>query len=278
MAKENYTLQTADDFPLQVTVYGDELPPVAPLVIFTHGFKGFKDWGFVPPLAEYLSGRGFFVVTFNFSHNGIGSSPAVFERLDLFERNTFSRETSELTQIVNAVREGRLGIARQAPLGVIGHSRGGAITLLTAATLPEVKAVVTWSSVSHLYRYSEKQVELWRSQGFLEVVNQRTQQVMRLGLGLLEDIAQHRDNTLSVEQAVARLDKPLLIIHGEQDEGVPVSEARELHSWSDQSSSELLIVPQTGHTFGAVHPWTGSTPEFTQVLERTGDFFANSLL
>ena len=275
--KRDYTLQTTDNFPLQITTYGNEHLGVAPTIIFNHGFKGFKDWGFVPPLGEYLAAQGFFVITFNFSHNGIGSTPTEFERLDLFERNTFSREVSELTQVVRTRQQGFFGDPAQAPLVIIGHSRGGAISLLTSATLSEVGACLTWSAVSHLYRYSEKQVKLWREQGYLEAVNQRTKQIMRLGVGLLDDIEQNRDASLSIETAVRGLQKPLLLIHGQDDDGVPVREAEELYSWSDPEQSELLIIPNTGHTFGAAHPWAGSTPEFEQVLNRTASFFRTHL-
>jgi dipeptidyl aminopeptidase/acylaminoacyl peptidase len=275
--KRDYILQTTDNHPLQITTYGNEQLGAAPTIIFAHGFKGFKNWGFVPPLGEYLATQGFFVITFNFSHNGIGTVPTEFGRLDLFERNTFSREVSELTQVVYAWQRGFFGDPAQSSLGIVGHSRGGAISLLTSSTLPEVGACVTWSAVSHLHRYSEKQVKLWREQGYLEAVNQRTKQVMRLGVGLLDDIEQNRDDSLSVEKAGRDLQKPLLLIHGQDDDGVPVREAEELYSWSDRERSELLIIPDTGHTFGSVHPWVGLTPQFEQVLNRTASFFKTHL-
>lgn len=271
-------MDTTDGFPLQITTYGEEHLGSGPTLIFTHGFKGFKDWGFVPPLGEYLAKQGFFVITFNFSHNGIGDNPTEFDRLDLFEENTFSREVSELDQIIKAYREGFFGDNGSAPLGVIGHSRGGAISLLTSTATSEVNAVVTWSAVSHLWRYSDKQVELWREQGYLDILNQRTKQVMHLGLGLLEDILQGRDHSLSVENAVRNLDTPLLIVHGHNDEGVPVVEAHELYSWSNHKRTELLVVPGTGHTFGIVHPYAGMTAEFEEVLNTTADFFRKHLV
>jgi hypothetical protein len=53
-------------------------------IIFVHGFKGFKDWGFGPYLAKYLSTKGFFVITFNFSHNGVSIPMDEFTELDKF--------------------------------------------------------------------------------------------------------------------------------------------------------------------------------------------------
>ena len=41
-----------------------------PLVIFCHGYKGFKDWGAWNLVAETFAKSECFFVKFNFSHNG----------------------------------------------------------------------------------------------------------------------------------------------------------------------------------------------------------------
>ncbi|RZV60365.1 MAG: alpha/beta hydrolase, partial [Flavobacteriaceae bacterium] len=41
-----------------------------PLVIFCHGYKGFKDWGAWDLVANAFMEAGCFFVKFNFSHNG----------------------------------------------------------------------------------------------------------------------------------------------------------------------------------------------------------------
>jgi len=41
-----------------------------PVVIFCHGYKGFKDWGAWHIMLKTISEQGYFVVAFNFSHNG----------------------------------------------------------------------------------------------------------------------------------------------------------------------------------------------------------------
>ena len=56
-----------------------------PLVIFCHGYKGFKDWG--PwSLVKTLAKENIFVVKFNFSHNGTSiSQPIEFSDLEAFQ-------------------------------------------------------------------------------------------------------------------------------------------------------------------------------------------------
>jgi len=267
--KNDFTITASDGARIAVTTFG---APAPRCIIYVHGFKGFKDWGFVPYIGEYLSGEGYFVVTFNFSHNGIGDNPVEFTELDAFAANTFSREVRELGEIISACRDGRFGETGNASIGLLGHSRGGAIALLTASTNENVRAVATWSSVSHLDRYSDAVKARWRKQGYIEVENKRTGQIMRLNSTLLDDVETNADK-LNIEKAVATLGKPLLIIHGEDDEGVPVDEANEIYGWSDQTRTRCICIPYTGHTFGAKHPFDGSNVRFGFVLEDTAKFF-----
>jgi len=50
-----------------------------PVIIFLHGFKGFKDWGAFPDACAELSAAGFAVVAMNSSLNGVGESMTEFD-------------------------------------------------------------------------------------------------------------------------------------------------------------------------------------------------------
>jgi len=50
-----------------------------PLVIYAHGFNGFKDWASFDLVAEQFAEAGFCFIKFNFSHNGTSAqSPEDF--------------------------------------------------------------------------------------------------------------------------------------------------------------------------------------------------------
>jgi esterase/lipase len=262
---------------LRITAFGIEHIENAPCLIFVHGFKGFKDWGFVPYIGEYFSEKGFFVLTFNFSHNGVGESLTEFDELDKFAENTFSLELSELNELISAYNFGFFGNSSNKGIGLIGHSRGGAISLLLGSVNDEVKAVSTWSAVSDLARYTERQKKEWKKRGFIEVLNTRTKQRMKLNISLLEDIENNLGGTLNIEGAVKSFNKPLLIVQGEEDLAVPVKEAKTLYNWSDQENTELIILPSTGHTFDIKHPFEGSNKKFDSVLDNTYSFFKTNL-
>jgi dienelactone hydrolase len=270
-----YILRTGDT--LSVTTYDNDNLSNRPCLIFVHGFKGFKDWGFVPYTAEYLAKSGFFVITFNFSHNGIGPNGLEFTELEKFADNTFSREKEELNEIIDAYKNNFFGETNNDFIGLIGHSRGGGISILVAESNKNINAAVTWSAISNFDRFSDRQKKSWRNDGYFEVLNSRTKQVMRLNVSLLDDLDNNLEIGLNLEKSLKNLNKPLLIIHGEQDLAVPPSEAEKLYSWANTNCTRLLIIPNTGHTFDIKHPFEGSNDKFDEVLQETEIFFTEHL-
>ncbi len=230
-------------------IRGDIESPGRPraLVVIVHGFKGFKDWGFFPWLGERLCNEGFAAVRFNMSHSGIGESPDSFDRLDLFADDTYSAQLSDLVSVVRHAQSqlGRL------PLFLLGHSRGGGVALLAARELELLHGVVTWSAISHVDRWDEPTKRQWRSDGFMDVVNARTKQVMRMSPRILDDYESNPDR-FDVLGSATRLRVPLLVVHGDADESVPVEEARQIASRAKDSS--LLIVGDATHTYNSIHP------------------------
>ena len=274
---KDYIFSASNGEKLRITTYLNKSLFFGKTLVFVHGFKGFKDWGFGPYLGEYFANKGFFVITFNFSHNGVGESKSEFTELEKFAKNTFSREVRELNEIISAFRNGFFEIKGNTPLGLIGHSRGGAIVLLTASKRNDVDAIVTWAAISKLDRYSKRQNQEWRKKGFFEILNTRTNQMMRLDIGLLDDIENNLNSSLSIENALKNLNRPLLIAHGEQDLAVPIAEAEQLYGWADKSKTEFYKLFSTGHTFDIVHPFNGTSEKFEKLLDKTTNFFVNHL-
>ncbi len=274
---KDFILPTYENNLLRISTYGNENVHTSPCIILVHGFKGFKDWGFGPYIGKYYSDKKYFVIAFNFSHNGVGESLTEFVELDKFAQNTFSREISELQQVIDAYLNNYFGEVKNKKIGLLGHSRGGAIALLTARTKKEVSAIATWSSISKLDRYSKRQKEEWKKRGFLEVLNTRTKQKMRLNVSLLEDIEKNQKKLLNIEKAVKELNRPLFIAHGEQDLAVKSKEAEQLYNWSDKKMTELFTIPACGHTFDIKHPFEGTNPKFDRLINKTEKFFNTNL-
>lgn len=246
-----------------------------PAVMVVHGFKGFKDWGMFPPFAERLARGGFNAVSFNLSGSGVDDR-GEFAYPERFGHNTFSAELADTTMVLEALVAGGLGIPAPSSIGIVGHSRGGGIAILVARRHRRIGALVTWAAIASVERWSEEQRRLWRRQRRLDVVNARTGQVLPLYLDALDDLEAHAANTLDILGAAAADGPPWLIIHGAADETVPVAEAGRLHAEA-RGRAELLVVEGGGHTFGAVHPYAGPTPELERVFDATIRFLGARL-
>jgi dienelactone hydrolase len=256
-------------------------PGRRPAVVICHGFKGFMEWAFFPPLASLLADRGFVAVRFNLSGAGMQPGDERVADTAAFRANTHSAEVADLLRVLAAAAGGEIGAERidGERLGLCGHSRGGAAAIL-AASQPRwrecIRALVTWAAISRVDRFAADEKRRWREAGELPVVNSRTGQQLALGDALLDDIERHGSTSLDILAAAGRRSAPWLIVHGEADETVPVSEAAALDAHA-ADPHELLLVPGANHTFGARHPFAGPTPALIQALNATQTWFRRYL-
>ena len=239
-----------------------------PAVLVLHGFKGFKDWGMFPVLAEHIARAGMTAVSFNLSGSGVDDG-GDFAFPDRFGHATFSGDLHDLDTVVVALSEGGLGVPTPTSVGIVGHSRGGGVAVLHTAYDARVRALVTWSAVSTVARWSPEEIEQWRSEGTLRIVNSRTGQVLQLHTDALDDIEKNGAGSLNIAAASAQITVPWLVVHGAEDETVPGPEADALVKANRRGDSQLLRIEGAGHTFGAVHPFQGSTPELERAIDAT---------
>jgi len=250
-----------------------DLPPgdePAPVVVLCHGFKGFCEWAFFPPLAELLVARGLAVVRFNFGTSGVALGDDRVGNPQAFFEQTISGERDDLLAVIAALPV--LGGARfdLARLALLGHSRGGGAAILAAAR-PELRdrlrALVTWASVSRFDRLPAHEIEAWRRTGTWTVVNARTGQALPVGLDLLRDVEANLA-ALDLRRAASERRAPWLLVHGERDETVPVDEADVLAA-AAAPPCELLRIADADHTFGARHPFAAPTPALIAAMNAT---------
>jgi dienelactone hydrolase len=246
-----------------------------PAVLMLHGFKGFKDWGMFPRIAERMAQGGFTVVSPNLSGSGVDDA-GEFTLPERFGHNTFSAELKDVGLTIDALMQGRLGVTPPSSLGLVGHSRGGGIAVLQAARDARVKVLVTWAAISHVVRWPLEQRKSWREAGSIEIKNARTGQALPLYTDVLDDIERNASE-LDIETAARGIAIPWLIVHGTQDESVAFREADRLKSANSGPDVRLLRVEGGRHTFGAVHPWQSSTPQLDQVFDATVSWLSSYL-
>ena len=70
VTERNIIIEGSHDKPILLDFAYEPTNTLKPVIIFVHGFKGFKDWGHFNLLMDYFVQQGFVFVKFNFSHNG----------------------------------------------------------------------------------------------------------------------------------------------------------------------------------------------------------------
>ncbi|HLS70117.1 MAG TPA: prolyl oligopeptidase family serine peptidase [Chitinophagaceae bacterium] len=242
-------------------VYDLFLPEKArqtPIVVFCHGYKGFKDWGAWNLMAEKIANAGIGILKFNFSHNGgTAENPIDFPDEKAFGENTYSQEIEDLENVLLFLPQ----LKNKYPnldlenLYLLGHSRGGAIVSYVGTKDIKVKKIITLASVSHFdrpFRISEEELIKWKKDGVRYVENKRTKQQLPHYYSFYEDYEKNKDE-FDLEKAFQNRNVPHLILHGDKDEAVSLEEAKNLQRWNKNAT--LNILKNAGHTFGAMHPY-----------------------
>lgn len=239
-------------------LYLPEEKEISKIIIFAHGYKGFKDWGAWSLMGEEIAKNGIAFLKFNFSLNGgMLENPIDFPDEDAFGRNTYSQEMEDLNIVLDAIPElsKTYPVLENVEKIPMGHSRGGAIVSYVSSTRPDIYHMITLASVSRFdrpFRMSEEALKEWKDKGVMYVQNARTKQELPHYYSFFEDFLAHQEEW-NLEKAFKDSVLNHLIIHGDKDEAVSLEEAKELHAWN--AMSDLKIIENTGHTFGAKHPW-----------------------
>lgn len=247
-----------------------------PAVLLVHGFKGFKDYSFIPVFADRLARAGFTAVSVSVSGAGVDDA-GEFTRLDRFAVNTYSRELDDLHSVVDSLRQGDLGVPAPSSLGVVGHSRGGGMALLLAGEEPAIGAVATWAGIGRMRRHSDAEIAVWKRLGRIEIPHQRLRIPLPLDYEVAEDYLRHADTRFDLGRAVAGLGRPWLQVHGTADQTVGIGEADELAARAEPGLVRRLIIEGADHTFGSRHPWAGISDHAEQVFGATTAFLSRHL-
>jgi pimeloyl-ACP methyl ester carboxylesterase len=255
--KQYFTIPGSKGRGMPADLTFDDAIKNAPMVIFAHGFKGFKDWGSHNLVANFFAANGFRFLKFNFSHNGTTpDKPTDFADLISFADNTFSIELDDLKAVIDFVGGGS-AMPPESCVYLIGHSMGGGISVIKAAEDAPIKKLVTMASISAFRKLWDPEIEpQWRLLGITYILNQRTGQKLPLKKSLLEDLDKNIARLDIIAQA-ERVIQPWLIVHGDADATVPLSSAKELKA--AQPKAELLVIPGADHTFGSSHPYVSDT-------------------
>ena len=274
----NHRIDGKDGRPILIDSFFKKNGSKKALVIFAHGFKGFKDWGCWNQLAEKFSEAGFVFVKFNFSFNGTThEKPADFADLEAFGKNDYIKELNDLECVIDWIEKENEQIEESEKnlenIYLIGHSRGGGMAILKAYEDKRIKKLATWSAINKLgVMWTPDTYKTWERDGVIYVMNSRTNQNMPLYFSLHQTLLDNPER-LDIPRAVKKLNIPFLIVHGKEDEAVPFFCGEEMKQWND--AAHFFAVENGTHTFGSKHPWNEKNlpAHLDAVAEKTIEFF-----
>lgn len=193
--------------------------------LFAHCFTCSKDLKAAVNLSRALTEAGFGVLRFDFT--GLGESGGEFAE------TTLSNDVRDLTAAARALIQRDLG-----PCGLLGHSLGGAASLLAAHRLKTVRSVVvvgTPASPAHVRRLlSDREPTIRREGEAIVEIAGRPFPIRASFLDELEDYDQ--------QARVAELDRPLLVLHAVDDEVVDIEQGERIFAAAHQPKGFMPLL------------------------------------
>ena len=272
---KNFSLEGKHQKPIVTDVFYNETHQPKKVVIFCHGYKGFKDWGAWNLIAEAFANAGFFFIKFNFSHNGgTLEQPIDFPDLEAFGKNNYTKELDDLASVIDWIfnaKEYKNEVDLQ-QVYLIGHSRAGGIVLLKSNEDSRIKKVITLASVCDFGKRTATIGDLnqWKKEGVKYVVNGRTKQNMPHFYQFYENFIQNKER-LDIKKATEQLAIPHLLIHGDSDTSVLIDEAENLQLWNP--NADYKIIKNADHVFNVKHPW--KQKDMSKQMEEVVDLCIN---
>lgn len=196
------------------------------LVILGHGVTGNKDRPLLIAVAEGLAAKGWPCLRFSFSGNGNSEGE--------FGASTITKEIDDLGSVLATVPQ-------EKRIAYIGHSMGAAVGVLTAARRMDIQALVSLAGMTHTAEFVERE--------FGDVVPgggcMWDEEDCPLSVAYVEDLK----GIGSTLESAAKITQPWLLIHGTEDDVVPLKDSRDVFD-AAKCRKELIEIPGAGHVFG----------------------------
>lgn len=258
-------------------------PGPLPVILFLHGFKGFKDWGTFPDAFFEMARQDFAVLAMNFSHGGVPPNSDTFGEADLFQTQTISQEINDIRSVVDALKSGEIsksaGLIELFPLGIVGHSRGGHTAILAACEIDEIHCLVAWAPVANVFdSWSADMKSTWTAGQNVIITNGRTGEKLPIGPQMFREVAED-PAAFNAKERIRSLYIPCLFIHAKDDETVLHRNSQHLLEACASFDKEKILLEKGGHTFGSSHPYDKDDlpDEFASVVDHTIRWFQTYL-
>ncbi|MBK1723473.1 alpha/beta hydrolase [Thiocystis violacea] len=193
-------------------------------LVVLHGWGGNAE--LMLPLAVPLQAAGFNLLLFDARNHG---------RSDADGFSSLPRFAEDLGMAIVWLKRHHPG--RAARVAVLGHSVGAGAALFEAARNPDIMAVISlaaFADPAQVTAEALRQLHLPRP-------------IARVASRYVEWVIGHRFQTIAPLNSVRRIACPILLVHGQEDQTVPVADARRILANCRTPDARLLEIEGAGH-------------------------------
>lgn len=239
------------------------------LIIITNGHDGFYNYGMFPYIQNKLCDNGITSFSYNFSHGGVIGDSDYFEDLEGYEKNSMKLETLDLVETTKEL----IKTYQNSKIIFLTHSLGGVPTIFGASELIKnninILGVILISTIKTLNVWPKEMIDKWKNDKVFYLKNNRTKQDLPLGFDFLQEILSHK-TTWNIENKIKEIDTNMLIVHGENDEAIPVEHSNTLYNWAHSTNKkvQLEIIPNATHTYNTQHPFENPSVQLDKLINK----------
>ncbi len=191
-----------------------------------HGFSTSKDGRTSVRLEEILNEQG--ISTFRFDFFGHGESEGKFAEITASEA---------IDDVLNAIKF--LKESGYKKIELVGSSFGGMASIIAASRSDDLYILALksplsdYKSMAHARR-SEQELKDWKKKGFIEL-DSTNEERQRLNYSFYEDA-----ENVKAYEAARKIKIPALIVHGDEDETVPIAQSQKTASLIENCRLEII--------------------------------------
>jgi pimeloyl-ACP methyl ester carboxylesterase len=148
--------------------------------------------------------------------------------------------------------------------------------ILLASHIPQIQSIVAWGAIRTFQRFDSETQRRWRESGYLGFGMEGSGNQLRLNVTALDALERNADR-LDVLRAMRGLSIPALLLHGREDQTVPLEEGQKLWQCADQRLCRFHVIEGAGHAFRTQHPFTGPSQPLLEAVSETIGWFEKTL-
>jgi pimeloyl-ACP methyl ester carboxylesterase len=193
-------------------------------IVIVHGWGSNAE--LMLPLAQPLHRQGFNVLLFDARNHGASDA-------DTF--SSLPRFAEDLGAAIRWLREHYPSHAEQ--IVVLGHSVGAGAALLEATRNSRIDAVISIGAFADPAQLTERYLSRFHLPRFVVTLTKR----------YVEWVIGYRFATIAPVNSIRRVRCPVLLVHGTQDETVPIEDGRQIAAAADPMRVRFLPIVGAGH-------------------------------